>query len=59
MSTERLWIVWTDADRWHTWQDDLDEARLLGRFERRLVGEGVARSLPQQTDRLIDEARNA
>lgn len=127
VSRERLWTVWTDVDRWHTWQDDLDDARLLGRFEpggrlrfkpkggptftleltevnvghsftdvtrfplarmydahelierggavelrqtvriegplaflwRRIVGDGVVRSLPQQTDSLVERARNA
>lgn len=122
----RLWAVWSDVDQWHRWQDDIEYARLEGRFDngqtfrfkpkggpdlrlelcdvkpgvaftditrfplarmvdsheliehedgvevkttltihgplaflwRKLVAEGVARSLPQQTDSLIRAARD-
>ena len=127
LSSERLWDVWTDVDRWSSWQDDVEYARLEGRFEkgtsirfkpkggpkvrlelaeveprssftdvtrfplarmvdrhelidadgeleirntltmdgplaylwRKLVGEGVAKSLPDQTARLVERARGA
>lgn len=29
---EQLWRVWTDVDRWHTWQPDLEYAHLDGAF---------------------------
>jgi len=28
----RLWSVWSDVDAWHTWQPDLDHAKLDGVF---------------------------
>lgn len=34
LSRERLWDVWTDVDRWPSWQDDVEYARLDGDFAR-------------------------
>jgi hypothetical protein len=127
LSAERVWNVWTDVNQWHTWQDDVEYARLDGEFEsgkkfafrpkggpnveleltdvrknsvfvdvtrfpfarmidsheliergdeleikstitmqgplaflwRKLVGEGVASGLPEQTRRLIERAQRA
>jgi hypothetical protein len=127
LSAERVWSVWTDVNQWHTWQDDVEYARLDGQFEsgnkiafrpkggpnvqleltdvrknsvfvdvtrfpfarmidsheiiergdeleikstitmqgplaflwRKLVGEGVANGLPDQTRRLIERAQHA
>lgn len=124
LEASRVWKVWSDVNRWHFWQDDIDYARLEGEFVtggrlrfkprggpaltleltdvrapstftdvtrfplarmidshelvasadgleirttirmegalaflwRRMVGEDVARSLPQQTEKLIAEA---
>jgi hypothetical protein len=28
----QVWKVWTDVDQWHTWQDDIQYARLEGAF---------------------------
>src|SRR4051812_48775759 len=28
----RVWAVWTDVDRWSTWQDDVETAHLEGAF---------------------------
>lgn len=127
VSGQRVWEVWTDVERWPSWQDDVEYAQLEGGFEkgtviwfkprrgpkvrleltevqpptrfvdvtrfplarmvdahelvdtggeleirntltmegplarvwRKLVGEGVARSLPEQTNRLVEQARRA
>lgn len=124
LSAERVWDVWTDVNRWHLWQDDVEYAKIDGAFEagkkfafrpkggpnlqleltavepqsvfvdvtrfplarmidshelidhgdeleirstitlegplaflwRKLVGEGVAKGLPEQTRRLIERA---
>jgi hypothetical protein len=124
LEASRVWKVWSDVNRWHFWQDDIDYARLEGEFVtggrlrfkprggpeltleltevrapstftdvtrfplarmidshelvasadgleirttirmegalaflwRKMVGEDVARSLPQQTEKLIAEA---
>ena len=32
LDASRLWDVWTDVNQWHTWQDDLEYARLDGAF---------------------------
>jgi hypothetical protein len=28
----RVWQVWTDVNQWHTWQPDIERARLDGAF---------------------------
>ncbi len=33
VTAEQVWQVWADVDRWHTWQSDLEYAKLAGRFE--------------------------
>jgi hypothetical protein len=32
IAVDRLWSVWSDVDAWHTWQSDLDHAKLDGPF---------------------------
>jgi hypothetical protein len=32
IAVDRLWNVWSDVDAWHTWQLDLDHAKLDGPF---------------------------
>jgi hypothetical protein len=32
IDVDRLWRIWTDVDAWHTWQTDLDYAKLEGGF---------------------------
>ena len=29
----RIWEVWTDVNKWHTWQDDIEYAKLTGEFK--------------------------
>jgi uncharacterized protein YndB with AHSA1/START domain len=126
LDVERVWKVWTDINQWHTWQADIEYAKLDGDFKvgnafllkpkgapkvnielikvepnkvftdltkfplarmygshefimhgdeleirttmsiegglsflwRKLVAEGVANGMPEQTDRLIEKARN-
>lgn len=126
LSASQLWKVWTDVNQWHTWQDDIEYAKIDGDFAvgtiykmkpkgapevsielfkvepkrlfvdltrfplatmyashefidrgsdlevkttvsiegvlsfiwRKLVAEGVANSLPDQTDKLIERAKN-
>lgn len=30
---EDVWRVWTDVNRWHTWQSDIEYAKLDGQFK--------------------------
>jgi hypothetical protein len=30
---EKLWTVWTDVNQWHTWQPDIEYAKLDGEFK--------------------------
>ncbi len=32
LTVEHIWRVWTDVNRWHEWQDDIDYAKLDGHF---------------------------
>jgi hypothetical protein len=32
IDVDRLWRVWSDVNAWHTWQADLDYAKLDGAF---------------------------
>jgi len=29
-----VWTVWTDVNQWHTWQDDIEFAKLNGEFSK-------------------------
>ena len=126
LKVDRLWKVWSDVNQWHTWQDDIEYAKMDGEFTagntykmkprggpevsielskvepnrafadltrfplatmhathefiqsgaeleikttvsiegalsfvwRKIVAEGVANSLPEQTDKLIQRAKN-
>ena len=33
LSAAQVWKVWSDVDRWHLWQDDIEFARMNGPFE--------------------------
>jgi hypothetical protein len=33
LSAAQVWRVWSDVDRWHVWQDDIEYARLNGEFK--------------------------
>ena len=33
LQADRLWKVWTDVNQWHTWQDDIEYAKLEGEFQ--------------------------
>ena len=45
----QVWNVWADVNRWHTWQDDIEYAKLTGEF----ISGNVIHS------KLIEKARNA
>ncbi|MHB8357103.1 MAG: SRPBCC family protein [Vulcanimicrobiaceae bacterium] len=30
---EKVWKIWTDVNRWHTWQADIEYAKLDGEFK--------------------------
>ncbi|HZW26732.1 MAG TPA: SRPBCC domain-containing protein [Gallionella sp.] len=32
LKAEQVWKVWTDVNQWHTWQSDIEYARLEGEF---------------------------
>lgn len=32
LDANRLWDVWTDVNQWHSWQDDIEYAKLDGEF---------------------------
>ena len=33
MQPEQVWKVWTDLNQWHTWQSDIEYAKLEGDFK--------------------------
>jgi hypothetical protein len=33
LSVEKIWAVWTNVNQWHTWQPDIEQARIEGAFE--------------------------
>lgn len=33
VSIEEIWQVWADVNQWHMWHDDIEYAKLEGRFE--------------------------
>jgi len=32
LNASQIWKVWTDVNQWHTWQDDIEYAKLDGEF---------------------------
>ena len=34
LNATQVWAVWTDVNQWHTWQDDIEYAKLNGEFEK-------------------------
>ena len=33
LQAEKIWAVWTDVNNWHTWQKDIEYAKLEGEFK--------------------------
>lgn len=33
IEAEKLWKVWIDVNQWPTWQDDIESAKIEGKFE--------------------------
>jgi len=33
LSAEEVWKVWCNVNQWHTWQDDIEYAKLEGEFK--------------------------
>lgn len=33
LKAEQVWKVWTDISQWHTWQSDIEYAKLEGEFK--------------------------
>ena len=33
LNGSRVWRIWTDVNQWHTWQDDIEYAKLDGEFK--------------------------
>ena len=33
LAASQVWRVWTDINQWHTWQDDIEYAKLDGEFK--------------------------
>ncbi len=33
VTAEDVWRVWTDVNQWHTWQDDIEYAKIEGEFK--------------------------
>jgi len=33
LKADHVWKVWTDVNQWHTWQDDIEYAKLEGEFK--------------------------
>ncbi len=33
LPAKEVWKVWTDVNRWHTWQPDIESAELVGEFK--------------------------
>ena len=33
VKAEKIWNVWTNVNQWHTWQPDIDQAKIEGEFK--------------------------
>jgi hypothetical protein len=33
LKADQVWKVWSDVNQWHTWQDDIEYAKLDGEFK--------------------------
>ena len=33
LKAEQVWKIWTDLNQWHTWQSDIEYAKLEGEFK--------------------------
>ena len=33
LNVEKIWNVWTNVNQWHTWQSDIEQARIEGEFK--------------------------
>jgi hypothetical protein len=33
LKAEQVWKIWTDVNQWHTWQGDIEYAKLEGEFK--------------------------
>ena len=33
LEAEQIWDVWTNVNEWHTWQPDIEQARIEGEFK--------------------------
>ena len=34
LNASQVWKIWTDVNHWHTWQDDIEYAKLDGEFKK-------------------------
>lgn len=34
LKADQVWKVWADVNQWHTWQDDIEYAKLDGEFKK-------------------------
>ena len=34
LSANQVWKVWADVNQWHTWQNDIEYAKLDGEFRK-------------------------
>lgn len=44
VTLEKVWQVWFDVNQWHTWQTDIEYARLEGEFK---VGNNISMQLKE------------
>lgn len=59
LSADKVWKVWTDVNQWHTWQDDIDYAKLEGEFKTGAVFKFKPRGGPKINIELIEVRENS
>ncbi|KXW58096.1 hypothetical protein FEMY_13930 [Ferrovum myxofaciens] len=53
LQVNKVWMVWTDVNRWHTWQPDIEYAELNGEFKVGNTFKLKPKSGPQVSIRII------
>lgn len=59
LDARQVWKVWADVDHWHTWQPDVEYAKLDGEFKAGNVFRFKPKGAPKVTIELVRVERNS